>query len=180
MSGILSDLEKEIFLEFPYYKRVKKSGSLLMKVVDIFLKVITFGQMKDFMRSFITTVGWTVYTPSDWDQYLERQQCEILRHERVHMRQAEDRGRFLFSLMYIALPFPTLFAYYRMKFEQEAYEESMRAVLEYFGKEILLDPLYRSAMIEHFTTSQYFWTWPWKGRIEKWYDATVARLLASQ
>lgn len=171
-------LQAETLEEFPDFKVVNKSGSWLMKAIDVSLKVITFGQMKQFMTGFITTLGSTVYVPDGWDDKPVESRLGVLRHERVHMRQAKRHGRFLFSLMYVLLPLPTVFAHFRKKFEQEAYEESLRALQEYYGDSVLKNPGIRSAMIDHFTSAEYFWTWPWKKSIAKWYDDTVARLLS--
>lgn len=170
-------LEAEVREEFPDFKVENKADSGLMKAIDVVLKVITFGQMKAFMTGFITTLGTTVYVPEGWDDHPETGRMEVLRHERVHMRQARKYGRFLFSLMYVALPLPTVFAHFRKKFEQEAYEESLKAMQEYYGDAVLLDPTVKARMVGHFTSAEYFWTWPWNASISKWYDDAVGRLL---
>jgi len=163
----------ELIAEFPKFKIVRKSDSLLMKMADVFLKVITFGKMSTFMTSAITTNGYTVYVPDGWDITLN---IGALLHERVHMRQLRDHGAILFRLLYLLLWFPTVFAYYRRKYEQEAYEETMRYDAERHGVSTLADPRYRENMILHFTSAQYFWTWPFRKSIEEWYDSTAARL----
>lgn len=173
--GVLQD---EVKAEFSDFRVLNKSDSWLMKTIDIALKVITFGQMKKFMTGFITTMGSTVYVPDGWSSKPVESRMGVLRHERVHMRQARRHGRFLFSAMYLLLPLPAVFASCRRKFEQEAYEESLRALQEYYGDAVLKNPGIRTAMIEHFTSAEYFWTWPWKKSIGQWYDDTVARLLS--
>jgi hypothetical protein len=171
-------LKAEVKAEFPDFKVVNKHESGLMKVIDVALRVITFGQLKQFMSNFITTVGTTVYVFDGWDDRPVTARMEILRHERVHMRQVRKYGRFLFSVMYLLLPLPTVFAHFRKKFEQEAYEESLRALQEYHGDAVLKDPIVKEQMIAHFTSAQYFWTWPWTKSISGWYDDTVKRLLS--
>jgi hypothetical protein len=103
----------------------------------------------------------------------------ILRHERVHMRQRAKTWFLWYAIKYLLLWFPCFFAYFRMKYEMEAYEESMRADMEYYGGHLLRDSEYRRRMIGHFTNAQYFWTWPWSRRIERWYDDTADQLLSS-
>jgi hypothetical protein len=171
-------LEDDVRAEFPNFKVVNKQESGLMKAIDVALKVITLGQMKRFMTGFITTLGTTVYVPDGWADRPVTSRLGVLRHERVHMRQAKKHGRLLFSLMYLLLPVPTVFALCRRKFEQEAYEESLKALQEYHGDSVLKDPEVRSRMIAHFTSAEYFWTWPWTKSISGWYDATVGRLLS--
>lgn len=172
----LSAITRAIKKEFPDFEIKKKSDSTFMKVLDFLLKVVTFGQMKKFMTGFITTMGVTVYVHERWDKIPESARVAVLRHERVHMRQAKKYGRFVFSFLYLLIPLPLFFAYYRSKFEMEAYAESMKAVAEDNGMATLMSPVYRKAMISHFTSAQYGWMWVRRSRIEKWYDQTVAQL----
>lgn len=166
----------EIRAEFPDFKLKSKSESWLMKAIHVFLLVITFGQMKTFMTKFTTTVGYTIYTPSSWAEMAPMSKVLILRHERVHMRQRKAKGSFWFTVSYLLLPFPVLWAYFRMKYEMEAYEESIRARWEYYGLKGFT-PEVREAMISRFTGPSYFWTWPWRKRIERWYDEVVSRFV---
>lgn len=168
---ILDETKKE----FSDFEILPKNKSVLMKFIDAALKIITFGQMKNFMTGFITTMGNKVYVPDAWDNSTLTSKSEIIRHERVHMRQAKKYGRFLFSLLYLVVPFPTVFAHFRKKFEQEAYEESLKALYEYHGEKIFT-PNLKEGMLAHFTTAQYFWMWPWKKDLEKWYDSSVERI----
>lgn len=173
MNQSFDSLHTEIKLEFPTFKVVKKEDSRLMKAIALFLKIITFGQMDAFMTQFITTVGTTVYVTSKWGSMPETSRMAILRHERVHMRQARRHGRLLFSLLYLFVPLPTMFAYYRMKFEKEAYEESLRAYAEYYGLEQVRNARFRDDIIKHFTSAEYFWMWPFKKNLENWYNDFV-------
>jgi hypothetical protein len=172
----LDELEVEIRKEFQTFAIVKKSDSKLMTVINAFLKTITFGKMKSFMEDFVTTIGNTVYVPSKWPNWPTPSKMAVLRHERVHMRQSERYGRILYSLMYLFLPLPIGLAYFRMKLEKEAYEESLRAYAEYYGASKLKDVDVRDSMVRHFTTAEYFWMWPFKKSLEKWYDDAVGKL----
>jgi hypothetical protein len=169
-----SMLLAEVEQEFPDFKLARKQDSKLMRFIGGVMKVTGADA---FMTKFTTTMGTTIYTPIGWDDKTIEYKMAIVRHERVHMRQARKEGRFLFSLKYAVLPVPSVFAYFRMKYEQEAYEESLRANLEFYGKSYLLNPNNRARIVEYFTSAQYFWTWPWKKSIENWYDNTVAKLL---
>lgn len=159
---------------YPKFELLDKRGSKFMKFLDGLLKVISFGQMTSFMK-FTTTIGFTVYTSAEWGTFPEEKKIEVLRHERIHMQQREDLGLW-FSLIYLLLPVPILFAYYRSKFEREAYEESMRTISEFRGIKALEDQDFRERMIKRFTGSGYFWCWVYRPSIEKWYDHTVAML----
>lgn len=155
--------------EFPKFRLVEKKNSLLMKVINIFLRVITFGKMNTFMSDFTTTIGYAVYTPTNWDTF---DRVGVLRHERIHMQQKERYGLW-FSISYLFLWLPIGLAYFRMRYEQEAYEESMRYVSRKFGIEVIESEEYRKNTIKHFTSAEYFWTWLFKKSIEQWYDDTV-------
>ena len=176
MDANLATLEIAVRKEFPDFEIIEKSSSFKMRVINGFLLVITFGQMKKFMETFVTTVGAKVYVPTRWKVWSEQSKIGVLRHERVHMRQAQRYTRPFFSFLYLFFPFPVFFAYYRMKFEREAYEESMRVEYHYSGAQLLNDPEYKQSMVGHFTTNEYFWMWPFKGGVERWYDGVVAGL----
>lgn len=164
----------EIRRDYPKFKLVPKASSTLMKVIDVLLKLITFWRMTTFMAKFTTTLGYTVYTPDEWERWRDLSRAIILRHERVHMRQRKEKGSFWFSFSYLFLPFPILWAYYRMKYEMEAYEVSIQAQWNAYGRRIFT-PEAREAMIQRFTGASYFWTWPWRKRIETWYDDLASR-----
>lgn len=168
---LLDDVQSE----FPEFKIVKKNESKLMKAISFGLKAISFGKMNSFMDSFTTTIGNTVYVPASWDSRSPSTKAITIRHELVHMRQSKKYGRVLFSLAYLFLPFPTLVAYCRAQFEKEAYEESLKAVNEYYGPKLFNDAL-KDDILKHFTTAEYIWMWPWRKSLETWYDAVIDRI----
>ena len=161
--------------EFPDFKILKKSDSKLMKVIDMFLKVVTLGKMRSFMTNYTTTLGNTIYTSSEWDNRSVTTQISTLRHERVHMRQAKKHGKFLYSLMYILLPFPVGFALCRARFEMEAYEETLRTMYRFYGPAVLTKAT-KETILGYFMGPDYFWMWPWKKSLEIWYDDFVEKL----
>ena len=173
----LTVLRRDIEREFPTFVMISKRDSLLMRAVGFFLLVLSFGKMKQFMTNFTTTIGDTVYTPTDWETFSPRSQTIILRHERVHMRQARKYTRFWFSFLYLFMFFPIGLAWYRAKFEMEAYTESLRAYREY-GIDIT-QPDIKASILMHFTTAEYLWMFPFKGYLEKWFDKTVLEVLAT-
>jgi hypothetical protein len=167
---------REIREEFPDFEVEYKDESKFMKVLDVCLKIITFGQMKTFMTSFVTTMGNVIYVPRSWDERDSTSKAVTLRHERVHMRQKRKRGMLLFGIMYLVWPLPAIFAMSRLRWEQEAYAESLRAWVEYSGPGVLEDSKYREHILNHFTSSNYFWTYPFRKKLEKWYDDLVATI----
>lgn len=154
----------------------KKSDSMLMKVIDLFLKVITFGKMNTFMTGFITTIGTTVYVTNTWEPSPSR--AVTLRHEMVHMEQSRRYTWPLYAFLYLFVFLPGGLAYFRAKFEKEAYEESMYGALQVHGAAVLTRDAYRENIIGHFTSAEYFWMWPFRESMDKWYDSAHSKALA--
>ncbi len=164
--GVLAETEKE----FPLFEIRPKQGSWLMKAADLGLKIITLGAMGTFMTDFLTTVGETVYVPAGWDDRSDARKAAVLRHERVHMRQRRRYGTFFFFLRYTCWPLPAVWAIGRRDLEQEAYGESLRAYVDYYGMRALSDPAMRERTIMHFMGHTYFWTYPWRKPLNSWYS----------
>lgn len=165
------ELRLQVLEEFPRFKEVPKSESFLMKLIHVVLLTITMGGMNYFQKDFTTTIGYTVYLPLKWGKMSDVSRVIVLRHERVHMRQRRKYGALLFSFLYAFFPLPLVFAYFRMKFEMEAYEESLRAMAEYSCQ--VGGPEQKARFVGYFIGPSYFWSWPWRRRVEKWYDAAV-------
>lgn len=164
--------------EFPTFSVAMKRDSRLMKIISVVLTVVTLGSMRTFMTDFITTIGNTVYVPDDWYQGDDVPRMIVLRHERVHMRQKKQYGMVLFSLMYLLFPLPGGLAYFRTKFEREAYAETIRATVELFsdGKYMVRATSYRAFMLSQFDGPAYFWMWPFHASNGRWYDSVIATL----
>ena len=172
----LNELVAEITQEFPAFELIPKRGSILMKVLDFLLKLITFGQMRSFMTTFTTTIGSKVYTSSAWAGSSSVSRIITLRHERVHMRQKRKYTFLGFSILYLFVPLPIGLAYFRKKFEMEAYEESLRGLVEYHSIELVKRVRMRGQFVQYFITAQYLWMWPFRFAVERWYDGVVKEL----
>lgn len=172
----VSSLRREIEREFPAFQIVRKEDSSLMRTINVCLLVLSFGRTRRFMHDFVTTIGEVVYVPSSWVIWSNASVRSVLRHERVHMRQKRRYGFLLFAFLYLFFPLPVLFARYRVAFEKEAYEETIRSD-HACGKNVR-DPLYRYRMVQHFVSEEYLWmTWD-RRAIEMWFDSFVRNLTA--
>src|SRR5689334_4575016 len=89
--------------EFPRFRIVYKSDSLLSKIVDLLLKAITLGGQRSYLTRYFTVMGSTLYVPPTWDRMPELDRVILLRHERVHLRQ---RRRLTFLGMAIVYLLP--------------------------------------------------------------------------
>lgn len=171
---MVEELIREIRSEFPDFEIVQKQDSGLMKFLRVFLLIVTFGAMKNFMTDVITTLGNTVYVPAGWGSKPEIGRYEVLRHERVHMRQRRRYGRVLYSFLYIFPFFPLFLAYWRAKLEMEAYAETILVVAEYMGPDHVRTPEFRDRMASRFWTASYAWMWLHKPTVYRWVDKAIA------
>ncbi len=73
------------------------------------------------------------------------------------------------------VPLPGGLAYFRKKFEMEAYEESLRTLHKYLGIKAFT-PALKEFYISQFTSANYFWMWPFRKNLEAWYDGVVAKI----
>jgi hypothetical protein len=159
----LNDLLADIKTEFPSFKLVRKEDSLFMKV----LGVVTFPFCPSFMQRFGTTIGKTVYYPPKWsDQTL----YEVLRHERVHIRDSDKWG-LLYYLTYLLLPLPFVVSG-RAYWEFRGYCETLKADWETQGKQMAgNEPLIRERdlnwVIGQFMGPSYFFMFPFRQTLDK-------------
>src|SRR5688572_11500927 len=167
---------KETKEEFPAFEIELKSQSALMRVIDVLLRVITLGRMSHFMDDYVTTIGYVVYVDNGWEgrDYLAR--AATIRHEAVHMRQTNRMGFLLFAITYLLLPLPIGLAAGRRNLEMEAYEETLRAYVDYYGPSVLSLKSLRDSITEQFTGPSYFWMWPFKKSVNAWYDRVIATI----
>lgn len=132
---------------------VEKSQSWLLRSIGWFLCVT--GINKRFMDDYFTTIGRTIYYPKvfspDTDLYRYRSTFE---HELVHVAQFE-RFWHLYSLTYVLLPIPFGLAWFRWRWEREAYQVNRRN-----GRTVdeCVEALW-----------QYGWPWP-KSWMRKWFE----------
>jgi hypothetical protein len=169
---VYTDTLIDVAAEFPEFELQYKDSSRLMRAIDIALKVISLGNARGFMSDYVTTLGYKVYLPLDWVAMPDETKACVLRHEAVHMRQRRKYGMVLFALLYLFIPLPIGLAYYRTKFEKEAYAESMRCAFRFYerGAYLLTDPRYKDRIVSQFTGPGYLWMWPFRGSVSRWFD----------
>jgi hypothetical protein len=162
--------------EIPGFRVVSKAESPLHHAIHKALVVLTFGQMRDYLDGYQTTIGRTVYVTADWATRPADERYVTLRHEAVHLRQFRAWTLPGMALLYLLVPLPLGLAYFRMRFERAAYEESIRAAAEVWGAAYPARPGYRSRILEQFTGPSYGWMWPFRRSLERWYDRVLRSL----
>jgi hypothetical protein len=164
--------------EFPGFRVVRKDRSLLHRAIHYALCALTLGRMTSYLDGYQTTIGRTVYVTSDWDER-DPDHCYVtLRHEAVHVRQFRRFTLPGMAILYLLVPLPMGLAWFRARFEKEAYAESIRAAAEVWGPDYPRQPVYRQSVLDQFTGAAYGWMWPFRGGLERWYDQVLASLPA--
>ena len=162
--------------EFPRFRIVRKDRSAFQRAIHYTLVAVTFGGMRRYLDTFQTTIGSTVYVTPDWDDRPEKVRYVTLRHEAIHLRQFRKYTLPGMALLYVFLPLPMGLAWFRARFEKEAYEESIRAAAEVYGPDYPRGTEYRRYIIDQFVGPSYGWMWPFRAGLERWYDRVLATL----
>jgi len=162
--------------EIPGFRIVRKDRSPLHRAIHRALIVVTFGQMRSYLDSYQTTIGKTVYVTADWDDWSSDRRYVTLRHEAVHLRQFRRLTLPVMAFLYLLVPLPMGLAYFRARFEMEAYAETIRAAAEVWGRSYPTATEYRKYVIDQFLGPSYGWMWPFRRSLERWYDGVLARL----
>ena len=145
----------------------------LWDVIQVLYTIITFGKVRDWKKRFTITIGAYVFFPSGWKiEEVDGGDYEVLRHEGDgHMRQCFDLGRGsvwrglpIFLLLYAFMFFPIGLAWFRYKFEREAYVISFYAAKE-VGRKFSID-----FAVDALTGPSYLWAWPFKKSVRKYFE----------
>lgn len=162
--------------EIPGFRIVRKDRSAFHRAIHVALIGLTLGRMRSYLDSFQTTIGKTVYVTADWDDLPADKRYVTLRHEAVHLRQFRRYTLPVMAVLYVLLPLPMGLAYFRARFEKEAYAETIRAAADVYGIEHARSSSHRSYVIEQFMGASYGWMWPFRKSLERWYDGVLATL----
>jgi hypothetical protein len=152
---------------------VPKAGVWHQRAIHQLLRVVTLGAQSHYLDRYVTTLWHTIYVTGDWEARPIEERYATLRHELVHVRQFERWG-VLMAIAYLLLPLPLGLAWFRMRFEREAYEETLRVWHELGGRAAA--ERRRAHVIAQFTSGAYGWMWPFPRAMERWFDDFVASL----
>jgi len=165
--------------EIPGFRIVRKQDSRLHRAIDVALRAVTLGRMRDYLEMYQTTIGRTVYVTSDWDDWPADRRYVTLRHEAIHLRQFRKLTLPVMAVLYLLVPLPMGLAYCRARFEMEAYAETIRATAEVWGAGAASAPQLRAHVVAQFLGASYGWMWPFRRAVERWYDGVLATVIAS-
>jgi len=162
--------------EFARFTIAQKSESRLCRLIDIALRVLTLGHQRAFMTRYVTTLGSTVYVPSEWAARDPTDQYITMRHEAVHLRQFRRYTFLGMALIYLVPILPMGLAWGRARLEWEAYAETLQAVAEVRGAEAAMDPALHKHIVTQFVSGAYGWMWPFPRAIRRWIEETTSQL----
>lgn len=147
--------------------------------------VVTFGSNRNFLKGYYTTIGPIVGVPEDWEKRSAGSRQAVLEHELIHIKQCKKFGLGnawvglpLYTILYLLLPLPMGFAYFRWRFEREAYTHGINVKLE-----AVQDPGWRPALRAtlinratlQLTSGKYGWTWPFPKAVLRYFEEHVTK-----
>ena len=144
-------MESRAELEARGVRFVRKGDSRLMWLIG---KLLFF--VPHFSTRFWTTIGRTIYYPDYVEDPLAQE--TVVRHELIHVAQFERWGAF-FMLAYLLFPLPVGLAWFRWRWEREAYLVNLRAGAP-------LD------FVVFTLWNNYGWCWP-KSWMRKWFQKNL-------
>jgi hypothetical protein len=162
--------------EIPGFRIIRKDRSAMHRAIHYVLLAVTFGRMRTYLDSFQTTIGKTVYVTADWDDRSADDRYVTMRHEAIHLRQFRRLSLPVMAVLYVLVPLPMGLAYFRARFEKEAYAETIRAAAEVWGATYVRTHEHRKYVIDQFTGPAYGWMWPFRASLERWYDEILATI----
>jgi len=166
----------ELREEIPGVRFVYKHDDAFSRAIAGALRIVTFGAQSTYMTRYVTTIGRTIYLPSNWDARDPMTRYVTLRHEAVHLRQFRRYGLIGMTLIYLIPILPMGLAWGRARLEWEAYAETFRATAEVYGNAAAHDPKLREHVIQQFVSGAYGWMWPFRGQVERWIDEVLGSL----
>ena len=152
------------------------------RVMRLFNKCFYGGKLDSVFMNYYATAGkkGVVYIPRKWwEKASDEEKIILLRHEIVHHKQMKHYSWPLFFFLYSCIPFPIGFAYFRAKFEKEAYVETLRARYEYWGADSINSSETMDWITKQFVSGAYGWMWPFKKSVERWYKKISQEIIKS-
>lgn len=192
LEQLLADMREE----FPGLRIVKKT-TWFWRLLGVLVTIFTFGKNRRFVTGYATTIGKVIAVPPDWalppetvdpeDGFSEWGMINILRHERVHLRQQRRLGfgfiwlgMIPYSIIWLFLPLPVGLAYGRYRLEREAFVETIKAnidMVEWLNDSPLFSDGARSSAIDHAVAQtvgpNYGYMWPFEKQVRAFYEAAV-------
>lgn len=160
--------------EFPSFRLRYKRDSRLQRAIGALLRTVTLGGMTTYVSGYHTVMGGTLWVSEGWSQMSDLERYVLLRHERIHLVQANRWGVVPMGVAYLLFPLPLGFAYARARIEWEAYLETLHALVEVRGLEAARSQ--KDWLRARFVGPDYGWMFPFAARFDRWFDDAIATL----
>lgn len=137
-----------------------KDSSKIMKVASWFLWFI--GMKRKFMENYWTTWGGVIYYPTKVGHPWQGDSYKIIAHEMIHVED-HDKWGYWMEASYVLFPVPFFFAWFRWRWEREAYLLSIVA----YGRDVerTVQTLWHN----------YGWCWP-RFLMRRWFNKKIQEL----
>ena len=162
----------EIRAEFPRFAVLPKDASRLQRAIGLALAALTLGGQRSYMTRYHTMLFGKLYVPRAWDAMDDAARYVLLRHERVHLRQAARMGDVAMAVVYLFPILPLFLAWGRARIEWEAYEETIRATAEVYGVDSAR--ALEEEIVRRYVGPDYRWMWPFPGTVRRWFREVIA------
>jgi hypothetical protein len=181
-------------------RKLESSGAeIVLKVgwfwglLNFLVKVVTFGKNQRFSTNYATTIGKKISVPVGWIRptddggglsvsNLKSTQLKlVIAHECVHVEQQRRIGlgsvwvgMVPWAVAYLLLPLPYVLAYFRMRFECEAYTTSVVLEVTVLGANVQ-DAI--NEAVDDVCGGGYGWSWPFKSAVRRSMTRRVSRAM---
>ena len=125
---------------------------------------------KNFSNESVITVYKTIGVPPDWNNWPAPVRLRILTHELVRANQLKRWTTPGFFLLYFLFPFPIGLAYFRYRFNREAYVAEFAIAVKY---KILRRDLLIDHAVKQLVSINCGWPWPFPKSIRAWFEGNV-------
>ena len=167
-------LVADIRLEFPSFEILRKRDNHLQLAISAALAAVTLGGQRHYLTRYHTVLFGKLYVPDSWDTMGDDERYVLLRHERVHLRQARRMGQLAMAFVYLVPIFPLFFAWGRARIEWEAYVETIRATAEVRG--LVAARALKADIVRRYVGPDYGWMWPFPRAVARWFDEVIEGL----
>lgn len=164
--------------------RITIKRGVFWTICHWFVFLITLGSNREFKTRYYTTFGPVIAVPEGWESRSLVGRIATLEHELVHVEQCKSfglgnvwLGLIPFGFLYLFFPLPVGFAYFRWRFEREAYVVGIDAELQLRAPTsvdiIALRHHLISNAVAQLTTGAYAWTFPFPTRARAYFEREV-------
>lgn len=169
--------------KLPYGARIVEKKGWFWNILDLLVKIVTFGKNKKFLTDYVTTLGNRIAVPVGWREEVASpiRRLALLHHELTHVRQCAALGFGhvwlgfpLYSLLYLLIPVPIGFAYFRWRYEREAYLVGIKVCRRYSLSIAELSEAVENA-IDQLSGPFYAWTWCLRLHVRRWFVLELAK-----